>query len=180
MTAPELKVSQEAQVRISSDYITETDPNNVNRQVPLLRNYELNVYKQTAAQIVAGDLNEHSSVPQNEIVCASHTYTLNATTTTQTAIIDASLHTKVANEKVFSYAIIEMGAGVGTVIYNTGTDELQMIDLMPHSTTIFPVTLGAGGRDIDMESTVASDTVKVTLISNLVDLGSNGDFIGTA
>ena len=44
----------------------------------------------------------------------------------------------------------------------------------------FAVTLGSGGRDIDMESTVASDTVKVTLISNLVDLGSNGDFIGTA
>jgi len=161
MTAPEMK-----QV---NDFLE------VNCKFP--KNDSLNFFDEKYIQFIdASDSNALVRVPPEQVIIETASYTLNETIATATLIVDASLHVAVSGDTLYGYAIIEAGKGFLTVRKDAQTD-VAFAFIQPGQKEILPILLGTNGLDLNVTSTVASDVIKVTLASNLVDLDSNGQFV---
>jgi hypothetical protein len=162
MTAPEMK-----QV---NDFLE------VNCKFP--KNDSLNFFDEKYIQFIdASDSSAVVRVAPEDVVIKTASYTLNATTATPTAIVDASLHVAVSGDSVYGYAIIEAGTGFLTVKVDATANTTFSV-IQPGQKEILPVLLGTNGVDLTVNSSVASDVIKVTLASNKVDLDVNSQFVG--
>lgn len=109
----------------------------------------------------------------------SASYSLNETVATATLIVDASTHVTTANDIVYGYMLIEAGAGRVAVKLDLQTD-LVFGHVPIGGKELFPITLGYGGADITVTSTVASDVIKVTLFGENITLDANEQFAGAS